>query len=226
MNRSRLVPGIGLLALALSPVLATACVPSWMLSSAPAIIRLVGSAGGVADTPAGSFTVVVRDLANNPVPGASVVLDLSGCPDATICPDQLDANEVVNMTAKTVRKFADTNGQAAFTIVGGSTGNGNAVVVSFGQVIKQPGWGPGNGAVRIYGNGTLLGAPSFATYDLDGSGGVGPADLSVFLTDIASGTPFARSDFSGDGVLNSTDLCLWLTAFAAGRSVQSCSVHP
>ena len=222
MNRSRLVPAIGLLALALSPVLATACVPSSQLCSTPAIIRLVGSAGGVADAPAGSFTVVVRDLANNPVPGAAVVLDLSGCPDATICPDQLDPNEVVNLTAKTVRKFVDANGQATFTIVGGSTGNGNAAVVSNGAVIK----GLVNGAVRIFGNGTLLGSPNFATYDLDGSGGLGPTDLSVFLTDIASGTPFARSDFSGDGVLNATDMCLWLTTFAAGRSVQSCPVHP
>jgi len=153
-----------------------------MTSSAPTIIRLVGSAGGVADAAAGSFTVVVRDLANNPVPGASVVVDFSGCPDVTICPDQLDPDpgELVNLTAKTLRKSPAGMGRPRSRSWEGVSGAGTPWSFSRGAVVSKQ-QAP-SGDVKIYGNGALIGWPNFAIYDLDGSRSLGPADLSVWLT--------------------------------------------
>src|SRR5207249_1808806 len=148
-------------------------------STTPSLITFVGSLAGVPDA-LGTFTVVVRDLANNPLKNASVVIDLSGCTDLAICSDQLDAAETVNCVAKTLRKFTDLAGSTSFTVLGGAFGVGHAE--SF----------PRSG--RLYANGTLLRAPSVASLDLDGSNGVGINDLSVWLTDFASGQPYSRSD--------------------------------
>ena len=63
---------------------AMAGVPSETNSTKPACISLVGSVAGVPDA-AGTFTVIVRDLANNPLNGASVVIDLANAGDLAIC---------------------------------------------------------------------------------------------------------------------------------------------
>src|SRR5258706_15293637 len=82
---------------------AMAGVPSPGNSSVPPCIQLVRSAASVAD-PHGSFQVTIRDLANNPLNGASVVVDLSGCTDLTLCSEQHDGAALVNCAAKTDRK--------------------------------------------------------------------------------------------------------------------------
>src|SRR5262249_966753 len=102
---------------------AMAGVPSAGNSTVPGCIKLVGSKTG-GPAPAGTFSVVVRDLANNPLNGASVVVDLSNCPDLRICNDQLDAGALVNCAAKTTRKFTDVTGTVTFTVLGGSKGPG------------------------------------------------------------------------------------------------------
>src|SRR5437016_7499658 len=85
---------------------AMAGVPSPGNSTFPACITLVGNTALVPD-PVGQFTVVVRDLGNNPLNNASVVIDLSACHDLLICNDQLDAGATVVCTAKTTRKFTN-----------------------------------------------------------------------------------------------------------------------
>jgi len=188
---------------------AMAGVPSPGNSSVPPCIHLVGSLAGTAD-PVGAFTVTVRDLANNVLSGASVVVDLSGCSDISICNNQLDAGALVNCPAKTTRKFTNIAGQVTFTVLGGSNGSGNATTLL--------------GGVKIYANGTLIGSPTGSVFDLDGSNGVGINDLSVWLTDFgASGNPaFGRSDFDCSGSVGINDLSVWLTEFGAGSSAASC----
>ena len=208
MNRSRLSIWCIFAALAVLSKSARAGAPSAALSTAPTIIRLVGSVAGTADTNAGEFTVVVRDPAG-PVNGASVVVDFSLCHDVTICSDQLDPNTLINCGNKTVRKFAVVDGSVKITIVGGSTGAGGASTIG--------------GGARIFANGTLLSSPSVAVYDLDGQLGVGAGDLSAWLADFASAQPWARSDYDGDGSVGAGDLSTWLAVFAGGRSVQSCA---
>ena len=155
-------------------------------SAIPACFQIVCSLAGASD-PAGQFTVTVRDLANNPLHGASVVVDLSGCTDIAICSDQLDLGAIVNCASKTVRKFTCINGQVQFGILGGSNGSGNATTLL--------------GGAKIYANGTLIASPTAAVFDLDGSNGVGINDLSVWLTEFGNGTS-AASCGTGNGCPN------------------------
>jgi hypothetical protein len=62
-----------------------------------------------------------------------------------------------------------------------------------------------------------------STFDLDGAGGVGANDLSIWLADFGSGEPHARSDYDGSGAVGAADLSEWLGVFAAGTSTQSCT---
>ena len=188
---------------------AMAGVPSAANSTTPACITLVGSLAGVPDAAAGQFTVTVRDLANNPLNGASVVIDLSGCTDLAICSDQLDANALVNCGAKTTRKFTDATGKVTFVVLGGSNGGGNASTLL--------------GGGKIFANGTLLQTPTVSAFDLDNAGGVGANDLSAWLTDFGSGNPYGRSDYDCSGGIGANDLSLWLTEFGAGTSASSCA---
>lgn len=182
-------------------------VPSPANSSVPACVPLVGSSLGVVD-PAGLITITVRDLANNPLSGASVVIDASGASDIAICADQLDAAALVNCAAKTTRKFTDALGQVTFTVLGGSNGAGNASSLT--------------NAGKIYANGVLLGSPTLTAYDLDGAGGVGANDLSAWLADFGTLNPYGRSDYDCSGAVGANDLSVWLSLFGNLASGESC----
>ena len=173
----------------------------------PAAVRLVSSSAGVPDRTAGEFQIVIRDLANNVSPGASVVVDLSGTPDAVLCSDQEDPDAVANCAAHTVRKFTDNLGQLKFTLLGGSTGMSDAAALA---------------PARIYANGVLVSDIAVSTFDLDGRDGVGANDLSIWLSDFGSGQPHPRSDYDGSGTVGAADLSEWLTVFGRGTSAQSC----
>ena len=190
---------------------AMAGVPSPGNSTSPPCISLVGSLAGTPDL-VGQFTVTVRDLANNPLNGASVVVDFSAASDIRICSNQLDAGALVNCAAKTTRKFTNLAGQVTFIVLGGSNGSGNATTLL--------------GGARIYANGTLIASPTASVFDLDGSNGVGINDLSVWLTDFGTtGNPaFGRSDYDCSGTVGINDLSVWLTEFGLGSSAASCAV--
>ena len=205
VRKATLLTAAGLLAASA----AMAGVPSPTNSTTPPCITLVGSLAGVPDA-AGQFNIVVRDLANNPLNGASVVIDLSGCNDLSICDDQLDANALVNCGAKTTRKFTNALGQVSFIVLGGSNGGGNASSLL--------------GAGRIYANGTQIQAPTVSAFDLDGAGGVGANDLSAWFGDFGSGQPYGRSDYDCSGTIGANDLSLWFGEFGAGTSASSCAV--
>jgi len=184
-------------------------VPSPANSTVPACLPLVGSSLGVAD-PAGAITITVRDLANNPLVGASVVLDMSNAADIAICDDQLDAGALVNCAAKTTRKFTDALGQVSFTVLGGSNGAGNASSLL--------------NAGRIYANGVLIGSPTVNAFDLDGAGGVGANDLSAWLADFGTLTAYGRADYDCSGGVGANDLSVWLVLFGNLASGESCAV--
>jgi hypothetical protein len=182
--------------------------PPWC--TVPTRITLVGSRAGVPDG-TGAFTVVIRDLMNNPTPSAAVVVDLSNCADLTLCSDQLDASAAVSCAGKSMRKFTDASGSATFTVQGGSNGAGQASTLAHGAT--------------LYANGVILGSPTASALDLDGVNGVGIDDLSVWLSDFGApgGPEFGRSDFDGDGKIDINDLSLWVSAYGAGGSVQGCA---
>lgn len=205
VRKATLLTAAGLLA----ATAAMAGVPSAANSTSPACIALVGNVAGVPDA-AGSFSVTVRDVANNPINAASVVIDLSGCTDISICNDQLDAGALVNCGAVTTRKFTDPAGLVTFIVLGGSNGTGNATTLL-------------NGA-KIYANGTLIASPTAAAFDLDGGAGVGINDLAVWLVDFGSGFNWGRSEFDCNGSVGINDLAVWLVEFGAGTSAASCAV--
>ena len=172
----------------------------------PGCIEMVGNLAGVAD-PGFPFTVIVRDLANTPLVGASVVLDFSGCTDIGMCSDQLDINATQVCGAKTTRRFTDGFGSVTFLVLGG----GNAAPVTLG------------GGGRVYANGVLIASPSVGAFDGDGANGVGANDLSVWLTGFGTGFPFGMLDYDCSGGVRANDLSVWLTQFGAGTSAASCA---
>ena len=209
--RLQLPPG-ALLALVLGGVAAPSDaratgVPSPANSSVPACIRLVGSDGSVAATAFGGFEVVHRDLANNPIPDALIVVDFSAAPELFIAANQFDPSATVDCALKTVSKRTDANGRAVFCIVGASTD-------------EFPPSTQLNGG-RIYANGMLIGDPTVSAFDLDGRLGLGATDLTHFLSDFASGNLYGRSDFDCSGGIGARDLAEWLKAFGSGTQVVS-----
>src|SRR5205814_9708563 len=100
-------------------------------STVPKHITLVRSRAGVPDG-TGNFTVIVHDLANNPLNNRPVDIDLSGCADLVLCSDQLDPAATVDCAAKRVRKFTDITGHVAFTVLGGSNGLNHASTLQGG----------------------------------------------------------------------------------------------
>ena len=196
-----------LIALA-APSLARAGLPSVGNDTVPLCISLVGSLG-VVPAAAGQFVVVARDLANNPMPGVMIVVDVSAAPDLFLCADQLDPAATVDCVHKTVGKLTAADGSVQFTILGGSNGAGNASTLF--------------GGGHIYKNGTLIGSPTVSAYDLDSSGGLGANDLSAWLSDFYTGNPYGRSDYDCSGNLGANDLSLWIGAFGSGTMVQSCA---
>jgi hypothetical protein len=209
---------------------AFAGVPSPGNSSIPLRINLVGFdigsglAGGGAS--GATVSVTVRDLANNPIPNSSVVLDFSGCTSDTRI-DDTQAYDVVlaeefsrigdpSATAthmsvicgtKSVLALTDGAGVATFAVVGGGYGVAGAAHAA--------------GAGKVWADGVLLGNTGVGQYDQNGVGGVGGADLSRWLADFVAGTNPDRSDFNGVGGVGGADLSLWLAVFVAGASNSS-----
>lgn len=205
-SRAVLIGATFLVSLAPAPVHASG-VPSPANSTTPACFNVVASNGSAPASAFGQFEVVYRDLANNPIPYASVVVDLSAIPELALATDPLDLDAILDCGAKTVRKLTDTNGRAVFCIVGG--GRPSVPATSL----------PGGG--RIYMNGILTGAPTVGVFDLDGERGLGASDLVQFLGDFVSGENYGRSDFNCSGAIGAGDLVIWLTAFASGTQIVS-----
>ena len=191
------------------PTVASALPCNFCNSTTPLCISLVGSNGSAPAAATGQFSVILRDLANNPIPGATVVIDLSSALDLHFCADQMDADATVDCAHKTVAKVTAADGSVSFTLLGGSNGAGNA------STLLQGG--------KIFANGTQIQSPTVSAFDLDGSGGVGANDLSAWLGDFGTGQPFGRSDYDCSGNVGANDLSLWLNAFASGTMVESCA---
>src|SRR5262245_50517573 len=102
LRKATLLAAVGVL----TASAAMAAVPSASNSTAPALVPIVtrdnlipsnkDNANFGLQSP--TFTVVVRDLANNPLANASVVFDLGNTPDLMFCGDQ-DTGENVPLGA-------------------------------------------------------------------------------------------------------------------------------
>lgn len=181
--------------------------PPLNTSTIPSMIALVGTDALGAPDPAGNCQVVVRDLANNPVAGVSVVVDFSGTNDFGLCPSQ-PAGETLDAAGRTVTAVTDAHGVAPFVILGSAS----------------PGPpDPARERVSIFADGVLVGTVPVAAYDLDGTGGVRGSDLAIWTADFVSGSNAPRSDYDGSGAVGGGDLSRWATVFVRASSSFSCS---
>lgn len=126
-------------------------------------------------------TIVVRDLANLPIAGSTVVIDFSSCSGAFLCqfpPPPYNQN----LANRTVSKVTDATGTVTFPLhVGGTCGAG---------------------LVRIFADGVLLKQTALASPDQTGNGMVVcfaiDTDCTVFGGKVGGSDPTADFDCDGD----------------------------
>ncbi len=189
---------------------ARAGVASATNSTAPDHVLLVGRSGTRADTTLGSFTGVSRDLANNPQNHRLMEFRLFDCAGARVAADQFQPGVGAACATRSVTEFTDEHGVVRFAVVGGGIPGAAASNAPCGQILSD---------------GVLLRTVHVAYLDLDGSGGLGGNDLSLWLSDYGAGQPISRSDFDGDDAVGANDLSLWLEAWARGNSAESASTY-
>jgi len=204
---------------------AMANVPDPTKSSAPNFILLVGKInGGTTDDPAGTRTVTVRDFANNPIAGATVTVDFSGCCDINLC----STGTGHNCAARTVSGVTNASGQYTFTPLGAAKDPGNLVPpAEYG--------GCGASGVHIYANagtgnvelkGTQPGPglglpPTGVTIDLNGAGGgsngTSGSDVSNLINlfgAVSLGAPYkGRGDTNFDLQISGADVSAEIAHF-------------
>lgn len=175
----------------------------------PSVIPILGrSSSGVPD-PRAEATVIVRDLANNPVSGAMVVLDFSACSELKLCADAHEPGVFVDCATHTVRRLTDATGSAVFRVTGWSTAPPGAPGAPYRSA-------------KVYADGVFFGSANAAIYDLD-TGGLGAADLSRWLSDFFSSNNPARDDYDDSGSVGPNDLSMWLKAYFASGSITNCT---
>lgn len=177
-------------------------------STAPACIRLVGLAQGVPAAAFGEFEVVLRDLPGLPVPGVAVAIDLQGVPELVLASDPHDPLVTVVTPGKRVSKLTDANGSVRFTLVGRGNGQPPSTLLNGGRIYAGP-------------TDELIGSPTVSAFDLDGVGGVGANDLSLWFQDFGGSQPYGRSDFDCSGTIGANDFSVWLAAFGSGAMPES-----
>jgi len=199
---------------------ALANVPDPTKSSAPNFILVVGKVNnGANPDPAGTATITVRDFANNPIAGATVTIDFSGCCDINLC----DAGVGHNCAARTVSGLTNASGQYTFTVLGAAKDPGNLVPpAEYG--------GCGAHGVHIYanagtGNVELKGSsnlpPTGVTLDLNGaagqSNGTSGSDISNLITLFGAvnlGAPYkGRGDINEDNIISGSDVSALIAHF-------------
>ena len=194
---------------------AMAAVPSPADSDVPCGLDLVGSTGGVAD-PRGQVTILVRDLAHNPIAGSSVVIDFTSCVlDIRVCSVQPVAGVTADCsgTVGSISAVTDGTGSVTIRVVGGARNTASGTP------------GAGFKCATVYADGVNLGTINVGAFDENSAGGVNPADISVWLPDsFAFPTTYVgRSDFNCTNSINPADLSLLLGASLGGQSFNSCA---
>jgi hypothetical protein len=156
---------------------AAAAVPSPVNSSVPACMALCP----LGDMP---FAVTVRDLANNPIAGSTVVIDFSGCPNgAYICPTRPGDPYTVNLVTRTLSMVTGAGGAVTFPA-------------------RIGGVGPA-GCAKVFADGVLLRSYALASPDQNGNGvatGIVDVDPALFAAKLGTVDPTADFDCSGGAV--------------------------
>ena len=133
--------------------------------------------------PAGTlaFTVVVRDLASNPIANTSIVIDYCACPELMLCESGGLRPQIA--TSCTIEGVSDASGTRVFKMKGGG--------------------GCGGTAIKVYADGVLLAQIRAASPDQNGDLSVDAADATLLATKVG-GTDLT-GDLNCDGAVTAAD---------------------
>jgi hypothetical protein len=181
----------------------------------PAHINLVGLASGVPDA-RGEFTVMIRDLAQNPVSDCEVAIDFRNCWGIRLGTNQPWPGTALSCELNehgwpfaVMRGTSDANGRVTFRIVGGSVNSGNNTA---GNVFD---------CAFVLVGGVVAAQASVGAFDQNGQNGVGPADIALWLEDAFDAEYEGRSDYNGTNDVSPADLALLIGAVLGGGSTSS-----
>jgi hypothetical protein len=130
-------------------------------------------------------SVVVRDIAGQPVANSVVLIDFCACPGVTLCAPMPGGPSTFSSTCQ-ANAVTDANGVAAFPIRGGGVCSGPVPVTADGVLL---------------GNVNLVVSP-----DQDGSLVVDGADAAILGAKI--GGPDRTGDLDGNGVVDAADVLI------------------
>jgi hypothetical protein len=188
---------------------AMASVPSPANSTIPNGIILVGVTGGVVDV-RGEFTIIVRDLANSPIEGSSVVLSFDECEiDIRVATTQPHPGVSVDCLSGPVGEVSgvtDGSGSVTMRVVGGARNvGGNTPAEGFG-------------CATVFADGVNMKQVNAAAFDQNSASGANPVDIALWLSDSLDGDFEGRSDYNATNTVNPVDLSLLLSASIAASS--------
>lgn len=159
------------LTLALGAAPAFANVPSAANSTVPACL----SACPLGDMP---ITIVVRDIASNPVGFSQVVLEFANCPGFYLCPiASNDPYTGIPGDPTAVRAFTNSAGSVTFPL--------------------RAGGGCAANTVNVFADGVLLAQRAFSSPDQNGDGVVLSADQALLAAKVGGSDPTGDLDCSG-----------------------------
>jgi len=199
-----------------------AAVPDPTTSTVPCGINLVGIKSGQADIK-GQFTVVVRDLAGNPIAGSALVLDFNGCEiDIRICTPQPG---YTGGTALSADCTAPPGGVGSINAVTDGSGTANLRIVGGARNTFSHAPGEGFKCATLYADGVNLGNVNIGAYDQDGSGGITPVDQAHQLSDNFDFPGVYRGRSDHDCSNSDTPVDLGLQISADLEVMSSCAVY-
>ena len=159
--------------------------PSSFTSTAPAFLTVVGKGPTGAIDVAGDFTIVLRDLANNPYHPGIVLIQFDPASDIELCGVETDGCAVILSGEPTVEAAVTAaDGHIRMRIAGCLTSLSSTPTTA-----------------RIFACGAQLADVPVAVLDLTGCDGLGVNDLSAWLGDFAAGGPHPRSDYDQSGTI-------------------------
>jgi len=194
----------------------------------PSHLDVVGANGNVPD-PSGAWTVKVRDFANNPLMGTSIVIDFADCADIRIACDQLNAvTGQTNFMAKMVGATSGMTGQVTFYV------QGAADAQMLAGLVATPGTRAGTPCAKVYGDGVLLGNLTVSANDVNGVGSptaaLTGADVALaaneMLKSMIGGEPMARDDFDGNGAVTGGDIAILAMRRLTGATLNTGNACP
>ena len=172
------------------------------------------------NTSAAKFTVVIRNIQNQPIPYVEVKLTwlFNKYPDRPVCAVSPNVYRSSDGYSQELTTTTDANGVATFRAAGGYT---SYVDCEFSEQTYRYG--------KVFVCGNELNPPTggwfhVSTADLNAEDGVNSADLTLLLTDINTNCSEyrTRSDLDGNGVVNSADQSKLISISTGGQSTGQC----